>query len=104
MACAGLDTFGGHQILAVAYHALGKPAEASAEMSKMQDQGGDSGIVNYAEVMAQWGRTEDALRWLELAYRLHVPDLVTLKASFWLDPIRQTPRYKAIEAALNFPP
>jgi tetratricopeptide (TPR) repeat protein len=104
VACTGLDTFTGHECLAVADHALGKPAEAAAALAKMHDDVGVSGVFNYAEVYAQWGRTEEALRWLEITYRLQDPSLLALKTSFFLDPIRKTQRYQAIEAKLNFPP
>jgi hypothetical protein len=70
----------------------------------MHDLTGDSGVFNYAEVAAQCGQTGAALHWLETAYTLNDPTMIELKASIFLDPIRHTPRYKAIEAKLDYPP
>jgi len=103
VACAGAGTWFEHECLSIAYYRLGRKDDASAEMAKLHDALGSTGAYNYAEVYAQWGRPDDALHWLETAYALHDPGLMTLK-NFFMDPIRKTQRFKAIEAKLDYPP
>jgi len=54
-------------------------------------------------VYAQWGDTTKALEWLETAERLRTPGLEGLKTSPLLDPLRNQPRFQAIERELKFP-
>ncbi len=102
--CAGSKEWPFEQLLAVADHALGRDAEAAQLLADLQHRLGDSAALQYAEVYAQWGRTEDALKWLKTAMRLHDPGMVYLRASPMLDPIMQTADFKDIERQLNFPP
>ena len=64
---------------------------------------GDDAAYQYAEVYAQWGDATKALEWLEMAMRLRDAGLVDLKSDPLLDPIRQEPRFQAIERELKFP-
>jgi TolB-like protein/DNA-binding winged helix-turn-helix (wHTH) protein/Tfp pilus assembly protein PilF len=89
--------------LAIADYALGDRAEARAALAKFQATQGDDGALQYAAVYAQWGETENALRWLEAAYRLHDDSLIDMKMDWLLDPIRGTAGYKDIERRMNFP-
>jgi hypothetical protein len=57
----------------------------------------------YAEIHTQWGNTVKGLEWLERAHRLGGSDLVGLKTDPLLDPLRNEPRFQAVERALNFP-
>lgn len=104
LACAGTDTWQCHETLAVADYKLGSATQASAELAKLHDAVGDSGAFNYAEIYAQWGRSDDAFHWLETAYTLRDTGLTNLRTSFFLDPIRNTHRFKDIETRLDFPP
>ena len=52
-------------------------------------------------VYTQWGNIAKALKWLETAYRVRDPGLIELKVDPLLDPLRQEPRYKAIERKLQ---
>jgi hypothetical protein len=54
-------------------------------------------------VYAQWGDRAQALEWLETALRLRDPGLEMLKTDPLLDPLRQEPRFQAIERQLKFP-
>jgi hypothetical protein len=65
---------------------------------------GDNGAFQYAEVYAQWRQPDEAVKWLEVAYRTHDTGLATMRTDVLLDPIRQTPQYAAIERRLRFPP
>jgi len=64
---------------------------------------GDASAYQYATIYAQWGNRVQALDWLETALRLRDPGLVQLKTDPLLDPLRQEPRFKAIERELKFP-
>jgi TolB-like protein/DNA-binding winged helix-turn-helix (wHTH) protein len=102
-ACAGRNDWQIKVCLAIADHALGKQAEATADFASLQNALGDAGAYNYAQVMSQWGRSDEALQWLETAYNLNDPGLIQLKADPLLDPVRQTPRFKALQGRLGFP-
>jgi hypothetical protein len=73
-------------------------------MKQFQAIDGDSGAFGYARVYAQWGDAAAALQWLTKAERLRSPGLQLLKVNWALDPSRNEPQFKAIEARLNFPP
>ena len=89
--------------LALVYEKLGRTADAKMELEKLKAVGGDSAAYQYAEIYAQWGDTAKALDWLEVALRVRDPGLTDLKADPLLDPLRQEPRYQAIESQLRFP-
>ena len=91
------------ECLVLAYHKLGRTAESAALFGKLQQLAGDRGAYNYAEIYAQTAQRADALRWLQTAYRLHDAGLVLLKVDPVLDPIRDAPELKDIEARLHFP-
>ena len=85
------------------YHKLGRHADAEAELAKLKAANGDTAAYLYATIYAQWGHRAKALEWLETALRLRDPGLVQLKADPLLDPLRQEPRFQAIERELKFP-
>ena len=89
--------------LAVTYDKLGRHADAEAELAKMRTAFGDAEAYQCAEIYAQWGDTAKALEWLETALRLRDPGLVQLKTDPLMDPLRQEPRFQAIERELKFP-
>jgi TolB-like protein/tetratricopeptide (TPR) repeat protein len=89
--------------LAVTYAKLGRHADAEAELAKLKIAMGDASAYQYATIYAQWGNRVQALDWLETALRLRDPGLVQLKTDPLLDPLRQEPRFKAIERELKFP-
>jgi TolB-like protein/Flp pilus assembly protein TadD len=94
-----------HFCLALAYHALRMPAEAQAELQRLRALGwGDARAVSYADLYAQWGDSRAALDWLATAERTRAAALQFLKVSWFLDPIRAEPEFKALERRLNFPP
>lgn len=99
-----VDDWGRAEYLAMAYHALGRDAEADHAMADLQKALGDGGALPYAEVYAQWGRTQDALLALQKGMRTHDSDLVILKVDFLLDPVAHTDVFQDIVRQLNFPP
>jgi TolB-like protein len=97
------DDWGSQQCLAVIYDKLGRHADAEAELAKLKAYGGDTLAYQYATIYAQRGNRAKALEWLETALRLRDPGLQELKTDPLLDPIRQEPRFQAIERELKFP-
>jgi tetratricopeptide (TPR) repeat protein len=102
--CAGSHDWIFEQLQAIADHALGRDDEAAHLLADLQQRLGDSAAMQYAEVYTQWGRTEEALKWLRTALRLRDPGMVYLRASPLLDPIMQTADFRDIERQMNFPP
>jgi serine/threonine protein kinase/TolB-like protein/Flp pilus assembly protein TadD len=90
--------------LALAYHNLGRQADAETALARLQTLEGNTGAYSYATIYAQWGNTPKALEWLETALQLRDPQLINLKTAPLLDPLRLEPRFKAIERELKFPP
>jgi len=91
------------ECLAVIYDKLGRHADAEAMRAKIQSEFGDASAYNYAQIYAQWGNTFKALEWLQTALRLRDPGLMFLKVDPLLDPLREEPRFQAVERELKFP-
>jgi len=89
--------------LALTYEKLGRHADAEAMLAKLRARVGDSGAMGYSEIYAQWGDKSKALEWLESAMRLRDPGLEWLRLDPLVDPVRNEPRFQAIERALKFP-
>ena len=90
--------------LAVTYDRLGRHAEAKTMLGKLQASSwGTAHPVLSAAIYAQWGDTARALDWLEAAMRQHDTYLEYLKAFAFFDPLRNEPRFQAIERQLKFP-
>jgi len=97
------DYWASQLCLAVTYDRLGRHADAQAMLAKLQAASGDGAAYQYAEVEAQWGNNLVALHWLDTSLRLRDPGLVELKTDPLLDPLRNEPRFQALERALRFP-
>ena len=97
------DDWLSQQCLSVIYDKLGRRADAEAELSKIKAAQGDAEAYQYATIYAQWGQRAKALEWLETALRLRDPGLEFLKTDPLMDPLRQEPRFQAIERELKFP-
>ncbi len=91
------------QCLVLAYDKLGRPADAEAALRELQDLEGDSAAYQYAEIFAQRGDPNQALSWLETAFRLRDPGLYSIKTDPLLDPLRKEPRFQAIMRELKLP-
>jgi serine/threonine protein kinase/tetratricopeptide (TPR) repeat protein len=100
---ASLDEDTRHECLALAYHALGQQPRAERELARMKALDGDGRALGYAGVYAQWGQIGSALKWLSIAEKVRDTELQNLKVVWRLDPIRQSPEFKAVEARMNFP-
>ena len=87
--------------LAVIYDKLGEHGDAEAQLAKLLAD--DSLAYQWAQVYAQWSNVAKGLDALDVALRLRDPGLRYLKVDSLLDSLRNEPRFKAIEKALNFP-
>jgi hypothetical protein len=87
----------------VAYDKIGRHAEAQAVVVKMKAALGNAAAYQYATIYAQWGDTPKALESLDTAMHLRDPGLVYLKTDALMDPLRNEPRFQAIERDLKFP-
>ena len=79
--------------LAIAYAKLGRSQEAQKAFADLVSQVGDSAVYQQAEVLAQWGRTDEALRHLERAREVGDSGLIYVLTDPLLDPIRSDPRF-----------
>ena len=101
--CEGVGEADLQDCLALAYHKLGRQAEAETALARYKAREGNAGAYRYATIYAQWGNPPKALEWLETAVQLRDPQLINLKTESLLDPLRQEPRFHAIERELKFP-
>jgi DNA-binding winged helix-turn-helix (wHTH) protein len=74
-----------------------------AALAKLQSLRGDNAALAYAMICGQRGDKGKALEWLDKATRLHDPWLQFLKVLALFDPLREEPRFEAIERELKFP-
>jgi tetratricopeptide (TPR) repeat protein len=88
---------------ALAYHKLGRDADAEAALAREDALEGKAGAFDYAAIYAQWGNITKALSWLEPGLRLGNEDLSSVKTEPLLDPLRKEPRFQGIERELKFP-
>ena len=89
--------------LTIVHHKLNQLPEAQRELEFLQKNNGDSMSYQYAEIYAQWGESETALRWLGKAYTYRDPGLSWMPMDRFIDPLRSDPRYQNIERKLNYP-
>jgi len=104
-AYAGLDPGDYRRLLGEAVLAAraGDRAGAIGKLQDMERRYGDAALYQYGEIYAQLGMVEEALTALDRAYKVRDPGMAYLAVDPFLDPIRRDPRFKAIEAKLNFP-
>ena len=81
---------------------LGRTAEAEADYAELIKEGGDTVHYQQAQVLAQWGRKDDALAQLEQALALRDAGLVRLRNDPLLDPVREDARFAKIEQTIGF--
>jgi tetratricopeptide (TPR) repeat protein len=89
--------------LSITYDKLGRRSDAEAQVGRIRASTKDAGAYQYAQIYAQWGEPAQALDWLDTAVRVRSPWLVWVKKDPLLDPLRNEPRFQAIERALRFP-
>jgi len=102
-ACERADDSNKPICFALVYEKLGRHADARQALSQLQAESGDASAVFYAMIYAQWGDTARALDWLETAMRHRDPYLIRVRQNRNFDPLRNEPRFQAIERELRFP-
>jgi tetratricopeptide (TPR) repeat protein len=86
--------------LAILFHRLGDPESAQQRLDSMVVEYGDSAAYQYGQVYAQWGDTDEALRWLETAVAVRDPGLAQSGTDPLLEPLNGNPRFvKVLESA-----
>lgn len=83
----------GLTVTAVAAHRLGNTAEADAAYAKLLSEYGAAVLYQQAQVLAQRGRTAEALERLEQAYAKRDPGMLLAPNDPLLDPLRAEPRF-----------
>ncbi len=84
---------------------LGRAAEARASLDALHlvhKKQNEDPFIDDAEIFAHWGESEKALAALGKAARAY--PLRWIRVDPLLDPIRNTPEFKQIEASLHLPP
>jgi len=100
---ANADHWVSQWCLAMTYDKLGRRDDAQATFAKMKSAHGDAAAYQYATIYAQWGDAPKSLEWLDRAVRGRDPGLPNLKSDPLMDPLRNEPRFQAMERELNFP-
>jgi TolB-like protein len=88
--------------LAIADYRIDGAAAGERRMRELIAQFGDNALFQQGEVLAQWGRVDDALAALEKAFIAGDSGLALARADPLLDPIRQSPRFAALLSSLGF--
>jgi TolB-like protein/Tfp pilus assembly protein PilF len=88
--------------LAIVDMKLGNAPAAEAAYAGLLNEGGDTVHYQQAQVLAQWGRKDDALKELEQALALRDAGLVRLRNDPLLDPVRDDARFAKIEQTIGF--
>jgi Flp pilus assembly protein TadD len=88
--------------LAALEHRAGNQPAAEKALAQLVSEVGDAAMYQQAEVMAQWGRTDDALARLERARAIGDSGLSLVATDPLLDPISKDPRFVAFVQQLGF--
>ena len=89
--------------LALTYNKLGRRSDAEAALTKFTASFGDEQPYIVALIYAQWGNADKALYWLDKAVHIRDFNIEQLRVEPLLDPLRNEPRFQAIERQLKFP-
>ena len=88
--------------LAIADMKMSNATEAEAELAKVKSKYGGISYYQQAQILAQWGRTDDALTCLEKAVATQDAGVVRSKNDPLLDPIRKSVRFADVERNLGY--
>jgi TolB-like protein/Flp pilus assembly protein TadD len=89
--------------LALVYHRLGRQTDAENALGQLRAKAGDEEALAYAEIYSAWGDTSKALAWLLTADKQRDPGFQSIRVNYLLDPLREFPEFRAIEAHMRFP-
>jgi tetratricopeptide (TPR) repeat protein len=88
---------------ALAAARAGDRAGAEAALASLEQMNDDLSAYQYGQILAQLGEIDRAFAALDRAWAVRDPGLQSLRADPFVDPLRGDPRFKALEAKLNFP-
>lgn len=88
--------------LAIVDMKLNQPGAAKASYAGLLKEGGDTVHYQQAQVLAQWGREDEAIAELEKAFALRDAGLVRLRNDPLLDPVRKDARFAKLEQSIGF--
>jgi len=88
--------------LASLEHRAGDQPAAQKALDDLVSQVGDAAMYQQAEVMAQWGRTDEALARLRRAREIGDSGLSIIATDPLLDPISKDPGFRKIVSDLGF--
>lgn len=87
--------------LAIVENRMGNTTAARQAMAQLIAELGDSALYQQAEVLAQWGRADEALATLEKARAVGDSGLIYLTTDPLLDPLRQRPEFNRLLKTLR---
>jgi len=98
----GAPTFVG--FLGLEYAAAGHRDQARNILVQLQELSRQRYVTPYlvAQIYAAFGETDEALRWLEIAYRERAAWMVILKVDPRFDGLRSDPRFQDLMRRMNF--
>jgi TolB-like protein/Flp pilus assembly protein TadD len=88
--------------LAIVYEKLGRAPEAAAQLKELKKTG-DASAYQMAQISAQRGQLDEAIRWLDVARRVRDPGVFRAGVDQLLDPLRDDPRFRTHLRELNLP-
>lgn len=88
--------------LAMLERQSGNNEAAQQAFAAMIERYGDNSLYQQAQVLAQWGQTEEALAMLERAYAAGDAGLVLSRSDQNLDPVRQSQKFESLLQRLGF--
>jgi len=88
--------------LAVLEHRAGHQAAAEKAFARLVSEAGDAAMYQQAEVMAQWGQTDEAIAKLQRARAIGDSGLSLVATDPLLDPISKDPRFVSFVKDLGF--
>jgi tetratricopeptide (TPR) repeat protein len=88
--------------LAIAYDKLGRGGEAAAQLEELKKTG-DTSAYQFAQISAQRGELDEAIRWLNVGRRVRDPGIFRAGVDQLLDPLRGDPRFRTYLRELKLP-
>ena len=88
--------------LAILEHRAGNRPAAESALAQLEREVGDAAMYQQAEVMAQWGRADEAFKRLERARQIGDSGLSLIVTDPLLDPIARDPRFPIFVKQIGF--
>ena len=88
---------------AILAHRRGDAAKAGSSFDRLRAEAADAGYYQVAEVLAQFGRKDEAIDTLNKAYAARDSGLTGVLVDPLLDPLRSDPRFQVFVKKLDFP-